>query len=74
MYENTLKSKQTAEEQEENKGDLDYNMNGLASFIDNDLADLTCLIFDEVQKIYVPHGKEWLKSRVYCYLKRHAKK
>ena len=46
-------------------------MKDLVKFLDN-LADLSCLVFDDVQKIYIPHGKDWIKSRLYCFLKRYA--
>ena len=42
-------------------------------FIDN-LADLSCMVFDETQKIYLPYGKDWIKSRIYGYLKQYATK
>lgn len=51
---------------------MTYDMRGLVAFIETEFADLTCLVFDEVQKIYVPHGKEWIKSRIYMYLKKYA--
>ena len=47
-------------------------MRGLVKFIEEDLSELTCMVFDETQKIYVPHGKEWIKSRIYMYLKKYA--
>ena len=50
-----------------------YVMTDLVQFIDN-LADLSCLIFDEAQKIYIPYGKDWIKSRLFMYLKRYATK
>ena len=53
---------------------VSYDMRGLVKFIEEDLAELTCLVFDETQKIYVPHGKEWIKSRLYMYLKKYATK
>jgi hypothetical protein len=48
-------------------------MTDLVQFVDN-LADLSCLIFDEAQKIYIPYGKDWIKSRLFMYLKRYAVK
>ena len=76
MYENKQRIKlreengTTAGEEEE----LEYEMRGLVSFVDVEIADLSLLVFDEVQKIYVPHGKEWIKSRLYMYLKKYATK
>ena len=49
-------------------------MRDLVQFLDQDFSDLTVLIFSEVQKIYVPHGKEWIKSRLFEYIKKYATK
>ena len=48
----------------ETSGDqkVEYVMKDLVKFLDN-LADLSCLVHDDVQKIYIPHGKDWIKSR-----------
>ena len=45
----------------------------ILKFLDN-LADITCLVYDNAQKIYIPHGKPWIRSKLYCFLKRDAKK
>ena len=42
------------------------------AYIDN-LKDLSCLVFNDVQKVYVPHGREWIKSKVYMSLKKSSK-
>ena len=48
-------------------------MRDLVKFIDN-LADLSCLVFDDTQKVYIPHDKEWIKSKCYDYLAKYAPK
>jgi hypothetical protein len=50
-----------------------YVMSDLVAFIEQ-LADLSCLVWEEAQKIYIPYGKDWIKSRLYMYLKRYATK
>lgn len=49
-------------------------MRGMVSFLDADFFDIVVMVFDDTQKIYVPHGKEWIKSRLFCYLKKYATK
>ena len=76
MYENKIRlgkvTTTSADVESDSQEDLQYEMRGLVSFLDGDFSELTCLVFDEVQKIYVPHGKEWIKSRIYQYLKKYA--
>ena len=60
-------------EQSTDGGKVNYEMRDIVMFIDN-LADLSCMVFDETQKIYLPYGKDWIKSRIYGYLKQYATK
>jgi hypothetical protein len=30
------------------------------------------MVFQDVQKIYVPYGRQWIKSKIYLSLKRAA--
>ena len=32
------------------------------------------MVYNETQKVYLPHGLDWLKSRAYVQLKKVAKK
>ena len=50
-----------------------YVVSDLVSFIDQ-LADLNCLVWEEPQKVYIPCSKDWIKSKLYMYLKRYAVK
>jgi hypothetical protein len=52
---------------------LSYELPELLAFLDN-LAELTCMVFNDVQKIYLPHGRDWIKSRLYISLKKLAVK
>lgn len=83
MYENKLRlaNKTAAEklEQQDDQGQVEepvisYDVRGLVTFLEQDFSDLSCLVFDETQKIYVPHGKDWIKSRIYMYIKKYATK
>ena len=34
------------------------------------------MIFDrynDIQKVYIPHGRDWIKSKIYMSLKKQAK-
>ena len=50
---------------------VNYTMRDVVLFVDN-LADITLMIHDNASKVYVPHGKDWIKSRLYMYLREHA--
>ena len=49
-------------------GKVDYELVDLLKFLDS-LYDLGAMIFNERQKGYMPHGREWLKAKLYKYLK-----
>ena len=48
---------------------LTYELPELLSFVDS-IADLTFMVFNDVQKIYLPHGRDWIKSKLYISLKK----
>jgi hypothetical protein len=50
-----------------------YDLTELVEYLDG-ISDLTCMVYNETQKIYLPHGRDWIKSRMYISLKRMAKK
>lgn len=52
---------------------LQYDMSDLVEYMDS-IADMSCMVFNDTQKVYLPHGLDWLKSRVYTQLKKSAKK
>ena len=51
-----------------------YTVRDLVRFMEEEIADLVCMVFDDIQKIYVPHGREWIKSKLYIFLKKYATK
>ena len=51
---------------------ITYDLTDLINYFDK-LADLSCMVYNDTQKIYVPHGRDWIKSKVYMSLKRQAK-
>lgn len=38
------------------------------------IADLSCMVYNDVQKVYLPHGLDWIKSQLYLRLKKNAVK
>jgi hypothetical protein len=52
---------------------INYELPLLVEYLDN-IADLSCMVYNDVQKVYLPHGLDWIKSRVYMSLKKVAKK
>lgn len=59
IFEQHLRRKQdTADKQ------LQYELSDLVEYMDS-IADLSCMVFNDTQKVYLPHGLDWLKSRVY---------
>jgi len=41
-----------------------YDISQLFEFIDQ-LADLSCLVFDKASGKYVPRNKAWIKEKIY---------
>lgn len=54
-----------------NRRNITYDINDLFGFID-ELADLSCLVFNPQVRAYSPYGKDWIKKRVFAHLKRQA--
>eukprot|EP01101_Sappina_pedata_P013422 TRINITY_DN9687_c0_g1_i1.p1 TRINITY_DN9687_c0_g1~~TRINITY_DN9687_c0_g1_i1.p1 ORF type:complete len:112 (-),score=38.37 TRINITY_DN9687_c0_g1_i1:131-445(-) len=50
---------------------ITYDVKDLYAYID-DLADLSCLIFNPSNASYDPKNKEWIKGRVLIHLKEIA--
>ena len=51
---------------------VNYDLADLLNYIDK-CTDMSCLTYNDTQKVYVPHGREWIKSKIYMSLKRQAK-
>ena len=50
------------------EGKIEYDVTDLLKFLDS-LYDLSALVFNEKAKGYMAHGREWLKAKIYKYLK-----
>ena len=48
---------------------ITYDLSDLINYVDK-LSDLSCLTYNDTQKVYVPHGRDWIKSKIYMGLKR----
>ena len=53
----------------ENAQQISYDLADLIGYVDK-LRDLSCMVYNDVQKVYIPHGKDWIKSKIYMSLKR----
>jgi hypothetical protein len=40
---------------------LNYKLEDLVAYLDS-FADLSTMVYNEVQKVYLPHGLDWIKS------------
>lgn len=50
---------------------IKYDITDLFKFLDN-LADLSCLVLNPVDGRYIPHGKKWIKERVFLLLRKQV--
>eukprot|EP00347_Sterkiella_histriomuscorum_P012310 403369078 len=51
---------------------ITYDLCDLINYLDT-VKDLSCLCFNDTQKVYIPHGRDWIKSKIYMSLKKQAK-
>ena len=50
---------------------ITYDISELFEFIDQ-IADLSCLVFQKQTGQYKPHNKEWLKQEIFQLLRKQA--
>ncbi|CAH1263179.1 enhancer of rudimentary homolog [Branchiostoma floridae] len=50
---------------------ITYDISQLFDFIDQ-LADLSCLVFQKSTNTYAPHDKDWIKEKIYILLRKQA--
>jgi len=50
---------------------ITYDISQLFDFIDQ-LADLSCLVYQKSTSTYAPYTKEWIKEKIYILLRRQA--
>jgi len=65
MYEEHLKR------QNPNIPSITYDISQLFDFIDQ-LADLSCLVYQRSSNTYAPYNKDWIKEKIYILLRRQA--
>lgn len=65
MYEHRLKQLNP------NRRKITYDISELFKFVDT-LPDLSALVFNDQVNSYLPHNKEWIKSKVFEHLKNQA--
>ena len=54
-----------------NSPSITYDIAQLFDFIDQ-LADLSCLVFQKATGSYAPYDKEWIKEKLYAQLRKQA--
>jgi hypothetical protein len=52
---------------------ITYDIAQLFSFID-ELADLSCLVYEKSSNTYAPYNKEWIKEKIFILLRTQASK
>eukprot|EP00095_Tigriopus_kingsejongensis_P007223 snap_masked-scaffold1635_size32709-processed-gene-0.3 protein:Tk07223 transcript:snap_masked-scaffold1635_size32709-processed-gene-0.3-mRNA-1 annotation:"enhancer of rudimentary homolog" len=50
---------------------ITYDISQLFDFIDQ-LADLSCLVYQRSTNTYAPYNKDWIKEKIYILLRRQA--
>ncbi|XP_060079537.1 enhancer of rudimentary homolog isoform X1 [Ylistrum balloti] len=50
---------------------ITYDITQLFDFLDQ-LADLSCLVYNKEIGTYVPHNKDWVKEKIYVMLRKQA--
>ncbi|XP_034233830.1 enhancer of rudimentary homolog [Thrips palmi] len=50
---------------------ITYDISQLFDFVDQ-LADLSCLVYQKGSNTYAPYNKDWIKEKIYVLLRRQA--
>nr|CAD7401897.1 unnamed protein product [Timema poppensis] len=66
IYEEHLK------QQNPNTPSITYDISQLFDFIDQ-VADLSCLVYQKSTNTYAPYNKDWIKEKIYVLLRRQAR-
>ena len=56
-----------------NSPSITYDISQLFDFID-DLADLSCMVYQPTTHMYAPYNKDWIKEKIYILLRKQAGK
>ena len=73
IFEQKLRQVQAAAPEAASSGpQVTYALSDLLTYLDK-LNDCSCLTYNDAQKVYLPHGRDWIKSKIYTALKRQAK-
>jgi len=67
IYESVMINKKKAEDKEED-GKFEYELSDFLKFLDS-LYDLGALVYSDKATGYMAHGWEWLKAKIYSYMK-----
>ncbi|ORX48984.1 enhancer of rudimentary [Piromyces finnis] len=67
LYENFL------QEQNPNARNINYDIADLNNYIDR-FEDIGCLVYEPSIQAYIPHDREWIKSRIFNHLKKLSRR
>ncbi|KAF7496573.1 Enhancer of rudimentary -like protein [Sarcoptes scabiei] len=52
---------------------ITYDVSQLFDYLDS-LTDLSCMVFQRADNMYAPFPREWIKEKIFIFLKREASK
>ena len=70
IYETVLINKKWAEDKDSD-GKIEYELSDFLKFLDS-LYDLGVMEYSEKMGGYMAHGREWIKAKIYTYLKERS--
>mmetsp|Transcript_51235 Transcript_51235/g.58722 ORF Transcript_51235/g.58722 Transcript_51235/m.58722 type:complete len:103 (+) Transcript_51235:113-421(+) len=65
LYEQELK------EMNQGRDKMAYDLTDLFAYLDR-LASISCLVLKKQDHVYIPHGKDWIKSKIYQCMKKQS--
>lgn len=65
LFEDRLRSQLSSKE------NFTYDLGQLFSYVDG-VPDMFCLVYNEQGRNFTPHGKDWIKSKLYKILSKQA--
>ena len=70
IYE-SVKINKKKEEDKSDSGRFEYELSDFLKFLDS-LYDIGAMVYSDKAPGYMAHGKEWLKAKIYTYMKENS--
>ncbi|KAG4100645.1 enhancer of rudimentary [Neocallimastix lanati (nom. inval.)] len=61
------------QEQNPNARNINYDISDLNEYIDH-FEDIGCLVYEPSVQAYIPHDRDWIKSRIFNHLKKLSRR